>query len=562
MKIKQYRNLFENWQRHLVEGEVEDEVLAIAAQDAENVTGEPPAMSGRDIEKAKKSIQNDLEFAKKEEQNILSAMSAIENDFGTKQAGMPESLDEKKKVLVEEDEFAEEDGSNRGGIEAQMALAKYLNEVPLKGGKWKAITNKKGSIYPDVTVIPKTVEADIYTDQLHELIKEDKVEVLARFEVKSSNSTREDNTFNVAFFDQTIGKGQLGFGSELEKYFGDSLKELAKKNNLYFYYEGEWTTAEEYLKDDVDAENVFDQIINYAYAVKKNKEGEIINWEPCGVYGELIAPKKSQHTYFTMSDIDKKYKDYYSGLDLARAESPEYATYKKDGKSKESFPYFFIHEKGKPTSGVSKDGKQLFFYHLTENVEGKKTPYYFKMTVAWTGLVDVDGKEYQGYLVTKPNIAKTRSAATSGKMISKCWSLKLQTKEKNAKNGAGEVMPGPVIKRDPEAQGIGAQVIDGVRKHWIGTDEEPKSDGDDYFVVVGRPNKDKPYEKMFVFTTGDKNPLNLHHAGKRAGKFTQEDMEDIKFQTYGLADVEQVRGKVGGKVRPKNALIVSIGKSK
>ena len=125
-------------------------------------------------------------------------------------------------------------------------------------------------------------------------------------------------------------------------------------------------------------------------------------------------------------------------------------------------------------------------------------------------------------------------------------------------------------------------VVKGVKKHWT-------HNNDKYFAVVARDGKTRnkidpktgepiptgemrgknkdipvyeqetnPYKKIFMYKTGEEDPLKL---GVAAATFDTSDTSRMFFATYGLADIGQVRAKVGAgitsKKGAKNVLSIS-----
>jgi hypothetical protein len=512
MKIKQYRNLFENWQRHLVEDEVSVDLNKNPEKEAEKaVAASIPVGVGvpeEQIDSMEKKIANEFKQVVDYQKNELPKTMQAILDKQAPTASDSDQLGEEKTKIYNAIVGVLQEG-NRGGMEAQNLLRDHIQQKV--GVDAVVLSNVSGSNISDVVVIKSSAAPEGTTgldaELNNKLLANKDADVLARFEIKSSglrtDESGQPSQVKATFFDQTVGTGQTGKTGE-DKYFAEAMRQMAIGNEIVFKTdEGSFEKAEEHLSNKSGGK-VFSSIMDLGYTSADGK--------PCGRYGEMIAPDSQS---FTGPDGQGYYDLQIPGKEVYSALRPVFS-------SNGEIEYF--EDKGyKDAAGLGGvKGKQIFFVEMVLDRSGEwEVPFYFKMTAE---------KQGNTYRLSK-NIAKTRAAADSGKMETKCFKMTYHSK-KTSKEGSVENL-----------------ALGGIRKHWK-VDEDKKVprnqvNADDYFVIVGKPQKHKgvagiyEYTHLFIFTTGDKDPLRLG-----VPKFSAEDMWSIGFDTYGLADIGQIRLKV------------------
>jgi hypothetical protein len=318
---------------------------------------------------------------------------------------------------------------------------------------------------------------------------------------------------------------------------------------LYFKVGEEWQTAEKFFEDFKGKnEEVFNIILNQGHFLAgKPKEGEEQGYNRCGNYGELIAPTEL-NLYRHMADYEGFENDFegvYCNMHLADAK--DYKPPEDAEALKKHFQHYYYNEGGPPSAKKGSDiekitdvkdppkVKNVFFYQEIENTDGEDIPYFYKMTIKKSFEIEFDdgSPSRMGYTTHKP--IKRRAAANAGTMLARCFKL--------------EIDNDPDEKEVTASRGVAEKILTGVQSHWTHGDH-----GDDYFVVVGRHGDKGDYQKMLVYKTASKDPLNFE-----VKEFEVDYMANTYFATYGTADKDQVRAKVGAnlvaKAEDNNSLI-------
>jgi len=552
MKIKQYRNLFENWQRHLVEGEVEDAAGELAAVSQE-MTGEDTVVV--DIEDAKEmaSVSEEGGEPTEEDKQVVDAMLKLTHTtLDKKPCPTDQQQNERRNLLyrIIQEELTLIKESDRGGMEAQVATAKWLNSV-LSGQT--AVVNKKGSTTPDVVVIKNSdfpVKVEVVENKKaykgecksakdykvggytltgrkgaieappYAPVEYDQNKKVSALEVKSAKQGK-DEKMQTTFFDQTLSEAEK---AGEDKYFDAILRQMYtgdKLSQFYIYENGKWTGKT--LADGIPEGKLAHLLLTQ---IGLDKEGG----KMCGEYGQLVAPVV----------------DYYDSgqIDVWKAPADAVGKFRKNWPSEISTsarPVAFFDDCDNPVGlqdkrGVTnvffevdaageKKGRvkpssikgefKLFFHNDTSDTYSSGTALdvtnKIKPKLDPNKIKDLEGKKY--FML----VGSTRAASTSGKFNKKCFRHTAAT--------ATDDQPNQDVVID--------EAVARIEEHW-------EKGGDNYFVVA---NKTDGYKTLYVYATkANKDPLKLGvpYFGDQRGN-----MQNIGFDSYGLPTRDkQVRMKI------------------
>ena len=544
MKIEQYRNLFENWQRHLVEGKVEDTsslpplehavTNLVKAQAEEHPTQELFAVNldiAQDV-----AQEEDSDDISRENQEVLNWLvtpiqaapesQSAEESFSDDARLNTEGRKALYKIIMEALQESEKSDADRGGTEAQVATRNVLNGILPEG--LVAISNIAGSGIPDVVVVNNNVDkVSVAADtpmnaNLWNKLVQIPGAVVAEFEVKSSTvkgDTAPDAqvTNQVAFFDQTLGEGH-----EDEKYFTPFLKskveqmkdkfEFRDGKNKSLTYDEMLSALKENAPERKDKEawatgKLLDMMLTQAYVIEDNVK--------CGNYGELTAPPEGTSDYYDLSNWKEQNK---SGKFTKKTERPVNMGQKHFG-ARKSFKGVYS---ALPAEYFELDGQMIVtFVADSKHIGGKGKPitpqrggwklhllvggaYKFISAKEITDAIsNPDGKRY--FIATGGSL---RAASTSGKFDKNCFRVE---------------------RGSDEFEVSFAAMMKDLKAHWSGTPKnatEKANDvpwGDDYFVVAERKQcigkdaegKMKPikgmywYDRIHIFKARERDPLNM-----------------------------------------------------
>jgi hypothetical protein len=505
MKIKQYRNLFENWQRHLVEGD-ESEAIQIVGDVASQLTGQKVVAIDADeleaVEQAVDSVEgeDESEVPPVVDKLVASLTNPIDSKINERRSLL-------YKIIREELGIIKED--NRGGIEAQKLLVEFLRDL----GYDTATSNISGSTTPDV-IVGLTKRED------------GKIEPYAEFEVKSASGGEEDLKLQTTFFDKTLS---LGHTDDEAKYFTPILKQIliprVKKGAVKLYEESETGEKGWKLLDQQDAVNKInnmgdESLVDLALTrlgvdlVQDPTTGKYV--PDCGEYGQITA--RSKYTgYYDLDNVKE-----VIGSKGAQGKGHFAAQGNWHNFSSSAEPVVFVDDDGKllydflvfASNNVAendrirgkeigkskpKRGEEQFKVYFLEKATGN---YYFASAVEVTNNVakklkdyDLDDPAYGNKRYFQLTGSK-RGASTSGKFNPKCFKL-VAGNQNNSDN---------IIK----------EAFKQLKAHWKPKEKEgepkPKWGGDDYFVVARNIGtaKQPEYNELFIYcTTPDNDPLKL-----------------------------------------------------
>jgi hypothetical protein len=555
MKIKQYRNLFENWQRHLVEGEVATAAGELAAVSQE-MTGEDTVVV--DIEDAKELAsvsEEDGEPTEEDERVVKAMLDLTHTTFDKKPCPTDQQQNERRNLLyrIIQEELGLIKESDRGGMEAQVATAKWLNSV-LSGQT--AVVNKKGSTTPDVVVIenvdfPVKVEVvenkkaykgncpsfDAYKSGGYELagpgnrtiqappyapVEYDQNKKVSALEVKSAKQGK-DGKMQTTFFDQTLSDASK---AGEDKYFDAILRKMYTGDKLSQFYIYKDNVFRKLTEDDLEG-NLAHLLLTQ---IGLDKEGG----KMCGEYGRLTAPvvdvgyydSAQISTWKAPADAVNKFRKNWpseistSARPVAFFDDCDNPVGLQDKRGVTNI-FFEVdaagEKKGRVKPSSVKGEFKLFFYNDTSDTYSSGTAIDvtkdIKPKLDANKIKHLEGKKY--FML----VGSTRAASTSGKFNKKCFRHTAALATDDQQNQ--DVVIDEAVKQ--------------IEKHW-----NPEKGGDNYFVVA---NKSDGYKTLYVYATKDNvDPLELGvpYFGDQRGN-----MQNIGFDSYGLPTRDkQVRMKI------------------